>query len=203
MSKNTLNNSSLELGLTKISEALKRSNIEFFPFFGTLLGLIRESKPIDNDDDVDFYVNILDYENVKSLLSALKFEIDYSTWPNHTKYFIQANGFLEGVFVRIDFYFYNKDVDPNFLIERWNFPGQPQNPKSILKLPKPLIFPLKEISSCGITIPIPKYPEIICEFLYGVNWRIPQKKLVDYRTVMLGGRPLRTRLKNGKIELLE
>jgi len=201
--KSTLSNASLEIALTIISTELRYNNIEFFPFFGTLLGLIREGKPIGNDDDVDFYVNISDYENIKSVLQSLNFEIDFTTFPNHTKYFIQATGFLMEKLVRIDFYFFDKDFDPHFLIEKWNFGGQPENPKFILKLPKPLIFPLREISFCEVTIPIPNYPEIICEFLYGINWKIPQQKKIDYLTVMSGGRPLIFRKNNGSFKLSE
>ncbi|MDB2565645.1 LicD family protein [Porticoccaceae bacterium] len=201
--KSSLNYASLETALTKMVTELRGNNIEFFAFFGTLLGLIREGKPIETDDDVDFYVNVSDYENVKSVLRCLNFEIDYTMIPNHTKCFIQATGFLMEEFVRIDFYFFDKDVDPHFLIERWNFPGTPQNPKSILKVPKPLIFPLREISFGDVSIPIPKYPEIICEFLYGVNWTTPQQKKTDYHTLMLGGRPIRYRKDNGSIKLID
>ena len=202
MYKNELTDTGLEFGLTRIADELNRKNIEFFAFFGTLLGLVRGSKPIANDDDVDFYVRVSDYENVKSLLSDLNFEIDYATWPNHTNHFIQAQGLLEGVFVRVDFYFYDRDVDQDNLIEKWNFLGQIDNPNSALRLPKPLVFPLREISFNGVAIPIPKYPELTCEFLYGVNWKIPQKKGVDYGILMLGGRPLRIRQMDGKTELL-
>jgi len=202
MSKTELTENCLAFGLTRIADELNHKNIEFFAFFGTLLGLVRGSKPIANDDDVDFYVRVSDYENVKSLLSDLSFEIDYETWPNHTKHFIQALGLLEGVFVRVDFYFYDEDVDQHHLIEKWNFMGQIDNPKSAIRVPKPLVFPLSEMSFNGVAIPIPKYPELMCEFLYGVNWRIPQKKGVDYGILMLGGRPLRVRQKDGKTELL-
>lgn len=200
--KSVLNNLALEVALTTMSTHLTSHNIEFFPFFGTLLGLVREGKPIVNDDDIDFYVNISDYENVKSLLQSLDFEIDYTKHPNHTTCFIQASGYLLEEFVRIDFYFFDNDVDPHYLIDRWNFPGKPENPYSILKVPKPLIFPLREISFCEVSIPMPRYPEIICEFLYGVNWMTPQKKHIDYSILMLGGRAIRFKKIDNKVELI-
>ena len=70
--KNELQNRALEIALTTMSTHLTLRNVEFFPFFGTLLGLVREGKPIASDDDVDFYVNISDYENVKSLLKIMR-----------------------------------------------------------------------------------------------------------------------------------
>ena len=39
------------------------SKIEHFVFFGTLLGLVRDGNLIENDDDIDFYVNIKEREN--------------------------------------------------------------------------------------------------------------------------------------------
>ena len=202
MAKNPIDPGCLDFGLKVFSYKLNANGIEFFPFFGTLLGLTRDSKPIEGDDDVDFYVNILHFAHVKSLLNDLGFQVDYKTRPNHTEFFIQAKGLLEGQFVRVDFYFYDGEIDPNFLIERWNFPAQPEKSKNHLRLPKALVFPLRNIDYCGINIPFPKYPEIICEFLYGINWRTPQKKHKDYQMVMLGGRPIRIQQTEGKISLL-
>ena len=34
-------------------------DIEYFIFFGTLLGVVRDNSLIDGDDDVDLYVNII------------------------------------------------------------------------------------------------------------------------------------------------
>lgn len=200
--KSELNDYSLEIALTIFSSELMRENIEFFPFFGTLLGLIREGGPISNDDDVDFYVNISHYESVKSILRSLNFQIDYTTFPNHTKIFIQATGVILEQFIRVDFYFFDKDIDPDFLIERWNFRGQIANPQTVLKVPKPLVFPLRKMTFRDICIPVPNYSEIICEYLYGENWRQPQRKDVDYRTVVLGGRPIRFRETNGNMQLI-
>jgi len=202
MSKNALSSNSLEFGLVEISKELRQKNIEFFAFFGTLLGLVRETKPISGDDDIDFYVNIMHHEDVKTVLADLKFKINYSTKPNHSKHFIQATGLFKGTFVAVDFYFYDTDVDPNYLIEKWNFIGQPENPDCILKIPKPLIFPLDKILFRKVNIPAPKYPEVICEFLYGVNWTSPQIKGVDYTTRVLGGRPIRLHQTGGTINLL-
>lgn len=200
--KSEISNLGLRIGLTKMSSFLRLNNIEYFPFFGTLLGLVREGKPIEGDDDIDFYVNISEYENVKSLLLSLGFKIDYGEFPNHTTCFIQASGYLEREFVRIDFYFFDRDIDPDFLIEKWNFLGKPEDPNSFLRLPKPLVFPLREISFFDFIIPVPCYPEIICDYLYGVNWKTPQKKNMDYHVFMLGGRAIRFRRSSNNIQLI-
>ena len=37
-----------------VTDLLKKNNIEYFPSWGTLLGLIREGDVIEGDDDLDF-----------------------------------------------------------------------------------------------------------------------------------------------------
>jgi len=191
------------LGFTlKFFSNLMNEKCEYFLFFGTLLGLVRDKRPIKGDDDVDFYVNKNHYAFVKDMLSGLGIPINYGEWPNNTEDFIQANCVIEGIEVRADFYFYDNETDINFVKEKWNFLGKPENPSNILKVPKPLIFPLKKITWQDTTLYIPMHPEIICEMLYGINWNIPQQKGVDYVMQVHGGRPLRMVQRGNEISLL-
>lgn len=190
MAGNSLSQASMKSALKKFSEELQKNKIEHFIFFGTLLGLIRDGGPIVGDDDVDFYVNQIFYNRTRDLLSSLGFNLDYSSAPNNTKHFIQVNGQLDNIQVRADFYFYNSNLDENYLLEPWNFLANPNDKNNVLKLPKPLVFPLKIIPYEDTEVFIPQHSKIICEFLYGKNWSIPKKKKTEYRVVMLGGRPL-------------
>ena len=190
MAGNSLSQASMKSALVKFSKELQKNKIEHFIFFGTLLGLIRDGRPILGDDDVDFYVNKNYYNKFKDLLSSLGFDLDYSSVPNHTKHFIQVHGHINNIQIRADFYFYDSNTDENFLLEPWNFLAKPNDKFYMLKLPKPLVFPLKVKSFEGTEVFIPQYPEIVCEFLYGKNWSIPKKKKTDYRVAMIGGRPL-------------
>ena len=165
--------------------------IEHFAFFGTLLGLTREGKLISGDDDVDFYVKESFYEDVRKMISFMGLNIDYSSVPNDTNHFIQVSGKLNDIEIRVDFYFYDSSSDEDFLLEPWNFFGNPNNKDKLLKIPKPLIFPLKKQDFLNHEISIPQHPKIVCEYLYGEDWKTPKKKKLDYITVMLGGRPLR------------
>ena len=142
-------------------------------------------------EDCVIYVNKKDFTIIKSIIKDFGFEIDFGLRPNQTEHLLQVKGILDGKYHRIDFYFYDDESDPYFIQERWNFPGNPTDIKNVLRIPKPLIFPLKQIDYENIPISIPHSPEILCEFLYGVNWRTPQKKDMDYKIVMLGGRPIR------------
>ena len=195
MAGNSLSQASMKQALVKFSIELQKNKIEHFIFFGTLLGIIRNGEPIQGDDDVDFYVNKIHYNKIRNLLTSLGYKLDYSKLPNHTEHFIQLNLHLNNMQVRVDFYFYDSNTDENFLLESWNFRGRPDDKNNIIKVPKPLVFPLKIKSFEGTEVFIPQYPEIVCEFLYGKNWSIPIKKKTEYIVTMIGGRPLITRNK--------
>ena len=195
MAGNSLSQASMKQALVKFSIELQKNKIEHFIFFGTLLGLIRDGKPILGDDDVDFYVNKIHYNKIKDLLTSLVFKLDYSRSPNRTKHFIQVDSHLNNIQIRVDFYFYDSNTDENFLLEPWNFLGKPNDKNNILKVPKPLVFPLKVKSFEGTEVFIPQYSEIVCEFLYGKNWSIPAKKKNEYIITIIGGRPFITRNK--------
>jgi hypothetical protein len=201
--KLSLDQESMESALTRFSQELQTARIEHFVFFGTLLGLTRDLKPINGDDDVDFYVNGVDYEKVRRLLASMGLHIDYSSYPNGTRHFIQVNGDLDGHKIRVDFYFYNAVNDNNFLLEAWNFDGNLKNPNTTLKVPKPLVFPLEVLSFRGQLISAPKHREIICEFLYGISWRTPKQKNTDYRVGILGGRPIRFKPNDNGLALID
>jgi hypothetical protein len=193
----------MEFGLVKFSQELQSKGIEHFVFFGTLLGLTRESKPIAGDDDVDFYVSDSGYDAVRALLISLGFELDFSKYPNNTRHLIQAYGILENIEIRVDFYFFDATTDKNFLLERWNFLAQPNNQNALLKVPKPLVYPIEKKLFLGQNIAMPKHPEILCEFLYGVNWKTPKKKRIDYQITIVGGRPLRMLAKDGGMKIID
>ena len=82
------------------------SHLEHFVFYGTLLGLVREGKPIEGDDDVDILVHKNHFNEVKAIVKSLNFIIHDKKFPNTTKFFFQALGQIEGTDVIIDFYFY-------------------------------------------------------------------------------------------------
>ncbi len=198
-----LEQKSMELALTQFSQALQRENIEHFVFFGTLLGLTRDGKPIAGDSDVDFYVNKKDFQVLCNVLTSSGVEMDFENNPYHTKHFINISGTLnETEEISVDFYIYDATTDNNFLLERWNFAAQPDDEASVLKIPKPLVYPIEIKTYLGQNIAVPQCAEIICEFLYGINWRIPQRKGIDYGIVMMGGRPLQVLIKDGKKKLV-
>ena len=164
------------------------SHVEHFIFFGTLLGFIREGEPISGDDDVDVFVNKIHFDEIKKVIQKLDFVIDESNFPNTTKFFIQAKGQIKENDVTIDFYFYDSDADEDYIIEYWTGHSAPEKEDSILKIPKALIFPLNKRKFNGLELDVPHHSEVVCEYLYGISWRVPARYLIDYATFCHGGR---------------
>ena len=188
--KNKLKKSDLVFTLKYFSD-LMNENCEYFAFYGTMLGLVREGSPIKGDDDVDFFVNKKHYNFIKNMILNSNIQIDYSKPPNNTEFFIQAHSYINNHELKADFYFFDDYSDRNYIIDFWNFAGRPFNIETKLKIPKPLIYPIKnlELEDCRINLPF--HSEILCEYLYGENWAIPQRKGIDYFIKVIGGKPIR------------
>ena len=194
--KKIIEHESLNFSIFFFSQLLIESKCEHFLFYGSLLGITRENRAIIGDDDVDFCVNQKDYHVVAAFLKRVGFKIRYNRAPNLTKFFIQAEGKIDSHFIRVDFYFYDAENDDNYLLEYWNFKGDTDNKELVLKIPKPLVFPIKEVNFLSSIICLPQFPEKLCEFLYGDNWRIPIKKDIEYRTIVSNGKPVHIPIKH-------
>jgi hypothetical protein len=156
---------------------------KWFAFFGTLLGLVRGGRLISGDDDIDIYVNVDDSQCVKEALENVGFLVSMDCRPD----FIQLIRVIDGREIPLDVYFFKDDGD--VIIEKWNFSGPPLDPKNMLKIPKHMIYPLKEIPLANVLIAVPTDPEGICAFLYGQDWRVPRQKLTGYRMEINDGVP--------------
>ena len=176
-----------------ISVLKEISHLDYFIWFGTLLGFVRDNDIIENDDDIDLYIDSKHREEVIQIIERVfNYKIDKSVWPNHTPYFIQANPIIDGVKTFIDFYFYDKLS--GFILERWYFHGFPHDSNFHLKIPNDLIFPIKtkhiKISD-ELTIEC-KFPSKEIEsigFLYGERWMSPARKRIDYDVSLIDNKP--------------
>lgn len=170
--------------LQKTSEMLDQ--YKPFPFFGTLLGLTRDGKPIEGDDDVDLYLDSDFFADVRHFLASSPgitiTQIDESA-P-----YLQIR--LQHVSkIPIDLYFF--EIKGKHLVEKWNFAGLPNIRPLWMKAPSALIFPLRQASLGGeeVSIWFPSHPEELLAFLYGRNWQFPRQKGAEYFTLVLRGRP--------------
>tara|TARA_B100000795_G_C22763068_1_gene424469 strand:+ start:611 stop:1258 length:648 start_codon:yes stop_codon:yes gene_type:complete len=165
------------------------TNVEYFIFFGTLLGITRENRLIDGDDDIDFYINL---KNRNQLINDLKIgniDVDLTLSVNKNKSFLQVKRVVQNEILITDFYFYESNIEKNFIIEKWNFEGGTHDKSKHLRIPKKFIYPLKKISFKDTVLFLPNEKELICEFLYGRNWNKKLKKDLEYEIKVINGKP--------------
>ena len=165
------------------------TNVEYFIFFGTLLGITRENRLIEGDDDIDFYVNFKDRDQLIQNLKQNNVDVDLSLDVNKNEYFLQVQRIVDNKVLITDFYFYEDNIEKNYIIERWNFEGGTNDPSKHLRIPKIFIYPLKKISFKSCDMFIPKENELVCEFLYGRNWGKKLEKDLDYVNKVVNGKP--------------
>ena len=174
--------------LLTVSKILK--NIEHFVCFGTLLGLIREQKIIHGDDDVDFFV---DYKNKKKIIQKIKLNKSFKVNKKvSNKHFIQFTNKKNNLMSFIDFYFYSKFPENNYIIERQNWLGHINDANFALHIPNKLIFPIKRDKNFN-SVFIPNKPEKVLNFLYGESWLSPLKKDIEYRVEIKNNKPFMVR----------
>ena len=171
----------LEENLITVAKVLPPDT--WFIFFGSLLGMVRESRLIEGDDDIDIYVDREDTAKVTDALKRAGFRVSMDFRP----FFMQFFAPVSGRDVPIDFYFFEKNE--SVLTESWNFFGDPDDPEKTLKIPREMIYPIRKIWFCDVEIPVPARAEEACRFLYGNEWRYPMKKSIGYRMNVINGTP--------------
>jgi len=139
--------------LSIVTNFLNEENLHYTIFFGTLLGVIRESDFIDHDKDID--IALLDFSShekkqIKIFLKSKGFYIFTDTAIN-------ISAVRKGVY--IDFYLFEKVLD-NYVNEYFFFAEK-------------YFKKIKQIRMQNYKINIPNYSEEILETLYGSNWKTP------------------------------
>ena len=171
--------------LLEVSSSIK--NIEYFIFYGTLLGITRDNNIIKGDDDVDFMVS---YNSKKLLLKKMSliktFKLNKKVSNN---YFVQYIKIKDGIKTFVDFYFYLNDTKKNYIVDRHNWLGNIKDKRFSLHFPKQIIFPIKKNGKFNI----PKNSIEACKYLYGKTWSKPLKKNINYRAEIINNRPLLVR----------
>ena len=165
-------------------------DVEYFVFFGTLLGLTREGNPIEGDDDIDCYVDISNQSKLINALGENGITINRSVPWNQTEHFFQVFVETDLGLTAVDFYFYDPLVDKQYIWEKWNFHGTPHNHDTWMKTPKPFIFPIQKEKFGNMHIPVPNKKILCCEWLYGSSWKVPKKKKLEYQMRVFSGKPL-------------
>lgn len=200
MAGNALNVEDLQYCTRMVAELLNYQ-CEYFLFFGSLLGYVRDASPIHGDDDVDFYIDSAYAQATKKLMAQNGFNIVIDGTVNGEDYFLQYYKEQNGHKMRADFYFFYR-WEEEYLTDCWNFHAKPKSSGTWLKIPVPLVYPIEQVRYCNTKVFVPKHSKILCEFLYGSSWRDKKKKGIDYHTLVVGGRPLNVKKTNSGLIVL-
>lgn len=149
-----------EMFLT-LSEILNKNSIVFMPMFGTLLGFIRDHGFIKNDYDVDLMIYEKDCNRLINLIPVLhEHGIDITRTSEPWVYTFKYKS------ASCDFYTLREAAWPYSIRYRRIVENYIQ---------KSFFESTEKIEVFGIQVDVPKNPEILIEYMYGKNWRIPQK----------------------------
>jgi tellurite methyltransferase len=150
------------------------TSITLIPFFGTLLGWYRNKNIIENDDDIDFYVNINDREKLIEVCRQNKFKIT-GDFPVFFQIQLERGP--------VDFYFYQDNGD--YILDKWHFLGKYKDPALHLHIPTNLIFPLKKEAWLDHECFFPAKPRELLTFLYGPYFMYPLSKARKEYTITI------------------
>ncbi len=153
-----------------VSEVFKNDlNLDCIPFYGTLLGIIRDNDFIAHDDDVDmiYLGETSSFEDMlkerDKVIQKLKLH-GYKILKvnNNGDYNIHLN--INGKLI---------DLFPSFLTNNIEISFFSAGKIKVAKLD--YFYPLQTIKFYGIDIKIPFNSDKILEVRYGENWKIPDK----------------------------
>tara|TARA_B110000971_G_scaffold221337_1_gene268050 strand:- start:2195 stop:2824 length:630 start_codon:yes stop_codon:yes gene_type:complete len=168
--------------LLEVSSLIK--DMQYFIFYGTLLGIVRDNNVIKGDDDVDFMLCFKSKKLLLKKMSLIKnFKLNKKVSNN---YFAQYVKIKKGIKTFVDFYFYLNDPKKNYIIDRHNWLGNINDKRFALHFQKKMIFPINKKGKFNI----PKNSKNICRYLYGETWSIPLKKNINYRAEIINNTPL-------------
>jgi hypothetical protein len=156
-------------------------SMEYFIFFGTLLGYQREGNILEYDDDVDIFLNFQHKEDILKVL-----ELTELTLSINTDFLIQATLKDDHVISYLDFYLYRKRE--SYLEEYWNFGGM--DGSDSLQVPLDITLPTFDSFISDIPVKVPSKPKDCCIYLYGQQFMKPLIKNKDYKTHIVDHKPV-------------
>jgi phosphorylcholine metabolism protein LicD len=166
----------------------KISELEGIPFFGTLLGLVRNGRPIDGDDDVDFLLPMTARSKLIELIHKSEFRFSPFCLEPDCEDIIQVRKDYENHELIVDFYFYSQDLEDNCVV-KWHFFDARFQPNDFLRFSKKLIKPKLSSDFESIKVALPKQSKKVVKFLYGRKWKKPLIKDVTYEIFIVNGKP--------------
>ena len=177
----------LKAGLDQV--ALHAQELGMLPFFGTLLGLVREGKPIEGDDDLDFLCPLHIVNKVVSdLVSTFDCQVRFGGYIEGEPYVATLTLRLSGHSITLDIFGYLEEKQALVLPANWfNVQGSRAHE---LRVPRKLVFPVRVEVISGTSYLFPRDAESTLAFLYGARWEEKLVKGVHYSTSLLDGTPV-------------
>jgi len=156
--------------LLRIKHLLEINKINFYLFYGTLLGAVRDKNFIAWDEkDIDIVLEAKDYWKVRKIFdNNSEFNYKY-IWRRELSICLKNEKvphidliFSENENDKLALFYYR----PNKQTNKWDIEHK-------ILFNKNDIYPLKHINFLGISFKCPKKPENIFKKLYGKKWKIP------------------------------
>lgn len=155
-----MNKEIMHKNLLDFKEVMDKQCIPFVFIFGGLLGLIRDGRLIDWDNDVEFMCYAPDHRKMKSVVLELEnkgFRIpDKNECPFHDHFFIR-----EGE--KIEIWWFQK-IDEEYIYD------------NRIRYPSKFFNDLREITFLKTNWKIPNNSKEFLEITYGKDWRTPNPK---------------------------
>ena len=152
--------------IKNIQNDLTELKVDFFFFFGTLLGIVRDGEFIVRDSDLDLLVHVEDEKtinHISQLLIQKGYKHKYRSYANGIG-IIQDTFYLNGVRMDINYLFKKENLDCVYMSYKIGH---------VILLEFPSIKTIIKYSFKGIDVNIPGNFADILECLYGKNWRVP------------------------------
>ena len=122
--------------------------LDYFVFYGTLLGLVREGDILENDDDIDILV---DRKHLAELIERFDKHNGILTFDNnpnnYSDHFKQATCMRDNVMTYADFYVFDAEIKPGSIVDRWNFHGSWNDPNMHIIIPNDIIYTIETKSN--------------------------------------------------------
>ena len=177
------------LQATEIEDVVCQIGVNVAPFFGTLLGLVRQGSSIEGDNDLDFCIP-------EESLREATFNLRENGWLE-IRSIADSNGQVwlrtfqapYGSDIVVDLYVFSKSEDKLVFRQHWLVENI-EDPSEYLLVPSKQVEWLFEVSIKNVTLlgADPKVDALLC-FLYSDCWRSPARKWIDYVVQVRDGIP--------------
>jgi hypothetical protein len=149
----------LQNALDKVVEVFEKEDIEYSLAYGTLLGIIREGKPIENDDDIDLFIPSHEWDKAVKVMAKHFFRIPYLTLSIVTNIYDYSSIFAMYSVNNVQVDLYRLYSHEERTIDCWSERTFDAS-----------LYPFSKRGKYSV----PKNPEESLVFVYGEDWRIPR-----------------------------